>query len=99
RKKNGEIRICVDFRNLNQASLKDNYPLLIMDQVLQVVTGSEMLSMLDGFSGYNQIEVSAEDQFKTAFTTPWGTFAYSRMPFGLTNSGATFQWAMDFAFK
>ncbi|KAH9299721.1 hypothetical protein KI387_031403, partial [Taxus chinensis] len=47
RKKNGEIRICVDFRNLNQASLKDNYPLPIMDQVLQAVTGSEMLSMLD----------------------------------------------------
>ncbi|KAH9294618.1 hypothetical protein KI387_038206 [Taxus chinensis] len=99
RKKNGEICICVDFRNLNQASLKDNYPLPIMDQVLQAVTGSEMLSMLDGFSGYNQIEVSPEDQFKTAFTTPWGTFAYSRMPFGLTNSSATFQWAMDFAFK
>ncbi|KAH9291368.1 hypothetical protein KI387_043443, partial [Taxus chinensis] len=58
-----------------------------------------MLSMLDGFSGYNQIEVSPEDQFKTAFTTPWGTFAYSRMPFGLTNAGATFQRAMDFAFK
>ncbi|KAH9327896.1 hypothetical protein KI387_000004, partial [Taxus chinensis] len=52
-KKNGEIRICVDFRNLNQASLKDNYPLPMMDQVLQAVTGSEMLSMLDGFSGYN----------------------------------------------
>ncbi|KAH9295191.1 hypothetical protein KI387_038889, partial [Taxus chinensis] len=81
------------------ASLKDNYPLPIMDQVLQAVTGSEMLSMLDGFSGYNQIEVSPEDQFKTAFTTPWGTFAYSRMPFGLTNAGATFQRAMDLAFK
>ncbi|KAH9316680.1 hypothetical protein KI387_025307, partial [Taxus chinensis] len=54
RKKNGEIRICVDFRNLNQASLKDNYPLPMMDQILQAVTGSEMLSMLDGFSGYNQ---------------------------------------------
>ncbi|KAH9320678.1 hypothetical protein KI387_015317, partial [Taxus chinensis] len=70
-KKNGEIRICVDFRNLNQASLKDNYPLPIMDQVLQVVTSLEMMSMLDGFSSYNQIEVTPEDQFKTTFTTPW----------------------------
>lgn len=52
-KKNGEIRICVDFRNLNQLSLKDNYLLSIMDQVLQIVTRSEMLSMLDGFSRYN----------------------------------------------
>ncbi|KAH9327430.1 hypothetical protein KI387_007608, partial [Taxus chinensis] len=80
-------------------SLKDNYLLPIMDQVLQAVTRSEMLSMLDGYSGYNQIEVSPEDHFKTTFTTPWVTFAYSRMPFGLTNAGATFQRAMDFAFK
>ncbi|KAH9327766.1 hypothetical protein KI387_007944, partial [Taxus chinensis] len=71
--------------NLNQASLKDNYPMPMMDQVLQAVTGSEMLSMLDGFSGYNQVEVDIADQHKTAFTTPWGTFAYKRMPFGLIN--------------
>lgn len=55
RKKNREIRICVDFRNLNQASLKDNYPLPTMDHILQTVSGSEMMSMLDGFLGYNQI--------------------------------------------
>ncbi|KAH9328504.1 hypothetical protein KI387_000612, partial [Taxus chinensis] len=67
--------------------------------VLQTVTGSEMLSMLDGFSGYNQVEVTTEDQHKTAFTTPWGTFAYRRMPFGLINAGATFQRAMDLAFR
>ncbi|KAH9297074.1 hypothetical protein KI387_028756, partial [Taxus chinensis] len=54
--KNGEIRIWVDFKNLNQASLKENYPLPMMDQVLQAFTGTEMLSMLDGFSGYNQVE-------------------------------------------
>ncbi|KAH9304537.1 hypothetical protein KI387_008941, partial [Taxus chinensis] len=69
-----------------------------MDQILQAVTGSEMLSMLDGFSGYNQVEVDTVDQHKTAFTTPWGTFAYKRMPFGLINAGATFQRAMDLAF-
>lgn len=60
-KKNGEIRIFVDFRNLNQASLRDNYPLPIMDHILQLVSGSEMKSMLDGFSGYNQISVSESD--------------------------------------
>ncbi|KAH9288833.1 hypothetical protein KI387_032950, partial [Taxus chinensis] len=59
-------------------------------KVLQVVTGSEMLSMLDGFSGYNQVEVNTADQHKTAFTTPWGTFAYKRMPFRLLNASATF---------
>ncbi|KAH9319370.1 hypothetical protein KI387_021139, partial [Taxus chinensis] len=85
--------------NLNQASLKDNYPLPIMDHILQAVTGSEMLSLLDGFSGYNQIKVAEEDCSKTTFTTPWGTFAYNRMPFGLINVGATFQRGMDLAFK
>lgn len=90
RKKNGEIRICVDFCNLNQASLKDNYPLPVMDHLLQTVSGSEMMSMLDGFLGYNHINVDQEDQHKAAFTTPWGTFAYNRMPFGLINVGATF---------
>lgn len=58
-----------------------------------------MLSMLDGFLGYNQIEVSEPNQHKTAFTTPWGTFAYRRMPFELINAGATFQQAMDLAFR
>jgi hypothetical protein len=61
RKKNGEIRVCIEFRNLNRACLKDNYPLLGMDHILQTVTGSEMMSMLDGFSGYNQIAVVAKD--------------------------------------
>lgn len=98
RKKNGEIRICVDFRNLNQASLKDNYPLPVMDHLLQTVSGLEMMSMLDGFFGYNQIGVKQDDQHKTAFTTPWGTFAYNRMPFGLINASATFQRAMDLSF-
>lgn len=77
KKKNGEIRIWVDFRNLNQASLKDNYPLPAMDHILQTVSGSEMMSMLDGFLGYNQISVQEEDKHKTAFITPWGTFAYN----------------------
>ena len=53
RKKNGEIRLCIDFRNLNKVSMKDNYPLLKMDHILQKVVGAEIISMMDGFSGYN----------------------------------------------
>ncbi|KAH9316904.1 hypothetical protein KI387_018673, partial [Taxus chinensis] len=99
RKKNGEIRLCVDFRDLNKASLKDNYPLSSMEQILQIVAGTQRFSMLDGYSGFNQILVKEEDQFKTAFTTKWGTYAYQKMPFGLSNAGTTFQRAMDIAFK
>ena len=59
------------------------------------MVGSEKISTMDWFSGYNQIKVLPEDQEKTAFTTPWGTFMYANMPFGLMNAGATFQCAMD----
>jgi ribonuclease HI len=98
RKKSGEIRLCVDFRNLNRSSKKDNYPLPKMEHILQRVTGASRISMIDGFSGYNQISVMPEDREKTTFTTPWGTFMYAKMPFGLMNAGATFQRAMDIAF-
>ena len=99
RKKTGQIRSCVDFRNLNIVCKKDNYPLPKMETLLQRVTGSGMISMLDGFSGYNQVRVKEEDRHKTTFTTPWGTFEYLRMPFGLSNAEATFQRAMDYAFR
>lgn len=67
--------------------------------MLQRVNGSGMMSLLDGFSGYNQVWVKKEDCRKTTITTTWGTFKYNRMPFGLTNVGAMFQRAMDYAFK
>ncbi|KAH9288939.1 hypothetical protein KI387_033056, partial [Taxus chinensis] len=98
RKNNGDIRFCVDFRNLNKASLKNNYPLPNMENMLQLVTGSELLSTLDGFSGYNQVVVKESERIKNSFTTPWGTYVYVRMPFGLMNAGETFQRAMDVAF-
>ena len=98
RKKTGEIRLCVDLRNLKQVSLKDHYPLPKMDHILQRVVGSSRISLLDGFSGFNQILVHPDDQDKTAFTTLWETFKYVKMPFGLKNAGATFQRAMDIAF-
>lgn len=99
RKKNGDIRICIDFRNLNKASQKDNFPLPNMEQTLHSVAGSELMFFLDGFSGYNQILVHPDDRLKTTFRTKWGTYAYQKMPFGLINAGATFQRAMDIAFK
>ena len=98
RKKNGEIRHCVDFINLNKFSKKDNYPLPKMEHLLQKVSGARVMSFLDCFLGYNQVVVHPEDQEKTAFTTPWGTFMYSKIPFALMNAGATFQRDMDIAF-
>ena len=62
------------------------------------MTGAHRLSTVDGFYGYNQVAVEKEDQKKIAFTTPWGTFMYARMPFGIMNVGATFQRSMDIAF-
>ena len=98
RKKTGEIRLCIDFRDLNKASLKDNYPLPKMDHIFQRVVGSRRISLLDGYSGYNQILVHPDDQLKTSFTTPWGTFIYVKMPFCLINARETFRRAMDIEF-
>lgn len=99
RKENGDIRLCLNFRNLNISSLKDNYPLPNMEAMLHKVIGCELLSMMDGFSSYNQVKVKEYEQYKTTFTTPWGTHFYVRIPFSLTNVGATFQRAMNFSFQ
>jgi hypothetical protein len=90
--------MCVYFRDLNKSIVKDNYHFPNMEFLLQQVTGSSCMSMLDGFSGYNQVLVVEEDRAKTAFITPWETYAYARMPFGLKNVGAMFQRAMDHSF-
>ena len=90
RKKNGSIEICIDFRNLNTSCLKDNYPLPDMETLLKRVTCLGMMSMLDGFSQYNQVLVNKGNKHKTTFTTPSGTYKFLRMPFGLLNVGATF---------
>jgi hypothetical protein len=97
-KKQGTIRVCTDFCDLNKACSKDNYPTPFIDQIIDECAGCEAFSFMDGFSGYNQIQVKPEDQHKMTFICPWGTFAYRKMPFGLKNVGATFQRAMSFAF-
>jgi hypothetical protein len=99
RKKNGDIRLCVDFRNLNKASEKYNYPVQPMEQIIQYVSGSERISLLDDFSSYNQFLVSHDDQLKIAFRTKCETYAYRKMSFGLINIGATFQRDMDITFR
>jgi len=70
RKKNGEIRLCVDFKNLNKASLKDNYPLQKIYYILQKVVSLTRMSMMDGYSGYKQEAVHPDDQKKIAFPIP-----------------------------
>jgi hypothetical protein len=90
-KKNGKWRVCVDYRALNKATQKDHFPLPFIDQVLDNLAGKKFFSFLDGFSGYNQIKIAPQDQDKTTFTIPWGTFSYKVLPFGLCNAPATFQ--------
>ena len=90
RKNNGDIIICIDFRNLNRASEKDNFPLPPMEKIWQSVPGSKLMSFLDGFSGYNQILVHPEDGLKTTFRTKWGTYGYHKIPFILINVGIHF---------
>eukprot|EP00253_Pinus_taeda_P006813 PITA_06813 len=97
-KKQGTIRICVDYRDINRACPKDNFPTPFIDQIIDACAGSEMYSFMDGFSGYNQINIAPADQHKTAFICPRGTFAYKKLPFGLKNAGAIFQRAMSYAF-
>jgi hypothetical protein len=97
-KKQGTIRVCTDFHDLNKACPKDNFPTPFIDQIIDECAGCEAFSFMDGFSGYNQIQIKPEDQHKTTFICPWGTFAYRKMPFGLKNAGATFQRAMSFSF-
>jgi hypothetical protein len=97
-KKNGDIRLCVDLCALIRASVKDNFPLPNMEMILQQVAGSQMMSLLDGFSGYSQIKVKRAEKYKTTFTTRWGTFAYERIHFGLINVSATFQRVMQITF-
>jgi hypothetical protein len=98
RNKNGEIILCVNFKNMNKCSLKDNYPLPKIEHILQRVVQDSRISMMDGCSRYNQVAMHLEDRDKTTFTTPSGTFMYNKMPFGLINAGATFERAMDIAF-
>nr|GEW61147.1 reverse transcriptase domain-containing protein [Tanacetum cinerariifolium] len=84
-------RLVTDYQNLNDATRKDHFPIPFMDQMLKRLAGNEYYYFLDGFSGYFHILIDPQDQEKTTFIYPYGTFAYRRMPFGLCNAPGTFQ--------
>jgi hypothetical protein len=100
KKKGGnKLRVCVDYRDLNAHTLKDHFPLPFISTIVDEVAGKELYSFMHDYSGYNQVSIALEDWHKTTFTSPWGTFVYVVMPFGLCNASAAFQRVMTYAFS
>lgn len=95
RKKNGDLRMVIDYRRLNNLTKKDAYPLPRIEETFALLSGSKWFTVLDLKSGYYQLEMEPSDRPKTAFTTPFGIWQFRRMPQGLTNSPATFQRTME----
>jgi hypothetical protein len=91
--------MCTDFTDLNNCCPKDDFPLTRIDQIIDFVVGYDIMALLDCFSGYHQIWLYGEDEEKTSFITPFGTYCYMRMPEGLRNTGPTFCRMMKAALK
>ena len=90
--------ICVDFQDLNKACPKNEFPFPNVDTLVDATVGHQRFSFMDGFSDYSQIKMDPGDAKNIAFCTPFRKFYYIVMPFGLKNSGATYQWAMTAIF-
>jgi hypothetical protein len=99
-KKDGQWRVCMDFRDLNRATPKDEYPMPVVEKLINAAADNKILSFMDGNAGYNQIFMALEDIHKTAFRVPGavGLFEYVVMTFGLKNAGATYQRAMNYIY-
>jgi hypothetical protein len=100
RKKDGRWRVCVDFRDLNRATPKDEYPMPVAETLINIAAGNKILSFMDGNASYNQIFMAPYDMHKTAFSVlgAVGLFEYVVMTFGLKNAGATYQRAMNYIY-
>ena len=93
------LQMCVDYGSVNKHCPKDHFPLPRIDQIIDSTAGCDLLSFLDAYSGYNQIRMKEEDEEHTSFITPYGVFCYRTMPFGLKNTGATYQRMMQACLK
>jgi Reverse transcriptase (RNA-dependent DNA polymerase)/RNase H-like domain found in reverse transcriptase/Integrase zinc binding domain/Chromo (CHRromatin Organisation MOdifier) domain/Aspartyl protease len=98
-KKDGSLRMCIDYRALNKITIKNKYPLPRIDDILDKLNGSAYFSSIDLKSGYHQLRIAEQDVKKTAFRTPLGLYAWRVLPFGLCNSPATWQNAMNDIFR
>jgi hypothetical protein len=100
KKESGQLRVCIDFPNLNRATPKYEYPMLIADTLINNASGNRIISFLDGNAGYNQIFMAEKDASKTAFICPGfiGLFEWVVVTSGLKNAGATYERAMNLIF-